>query len=147
MELKDFLDGLDHDRIVAAIRAAESRSRGEVRVHISHTEAEDARRAAALAFDRLGMAATRERNGVLVFVAPRSRRFAILGDVGIHGKCGDPVWEEIASAAAADFGSGDFTRAIVSAVGRVGDLLERHFPRVPGGSDRDELSDEVSTEG
>jgi uncharacterized membrane protein len=147
MEVKDFLDGLDHDRIVAAIRAAESRSRGEVRVHVSHTEAEDARHAAALAFDRLDMAATRERNGVLVFVSPRSRRFAIVGDVGIHRKCGAPVWEEIASAAAADFRSGDFTRAIVGAVGRVGDLLERHFPRTPGTSDRDELPDQVSSEG
>lgn len=146
MDLKGFLESLDHPGIVAAIRDAESRSRGEIRVHVSHIDVEDARGAAAAAFEKLGMAATRERNGVLLFVAPRNQRFAIVGDSGIHDKCGDAAWEEIASAAAADFRSGDFTRAIVGAVGRVGGVLERHFPRVAGRTDHDELPDDVSSD-
>jgi uncharacterized membrane protein len=144
MDLKGFLGTLDNERIVAAIREAESRCRGEIRVHVSHAEVQDVRSEAATAFDRLGMARTRERNGVLVFVAPRSQRFAVLGDAGIHAGCGDAAWEEIASAAAADFRSGDFSQAIVGAVRRVGEVLERYFPRVPGDADRDELPDDVS---
>jgi uncharacterized membrane protein len=147
METRGFLDSLDHDRIVGAIREAESRSRGEIRVHVSHAPAEDAREAAVQAFERLGMAATRERNGVLVFVAPRSQRFAILGDAGIHEKCGAATWEEIAAGAAAAFRAGDFTGAIAGAVGRVGELLQRHFPRVPGRPDTDELPDDVTSDG
>jgi uncharacterized membrane protein len=144
METKSFLKSLDHGRIVAAIRAAESRSRGEIRVHVSDAPADDPRQGAVEAFERLGMAKTRERNGVLVFVAPLSRRFAILGDAGIHEKCGSATWESIASVAAASFRAGDFSGAIVSAVRSVGDVLERHFPRVAGQQDADELPDEVS---
>lgn len=144
MKVKAFLGALDHERIVAAIREAESRSRGEVRVHVDRGEVKDAQQAAAAAFERLGMTATRERNGVLLFVAPRSQRFAILGDQGIHAKSGDAVWTAIAAAVAEAFRAGRFADGIVEAVRRVGDELERHFPRQAGRADVDELPNEVS---
>src|SRR5262245_38506161 len=45
MKPKAFIDHLDHDGIVAAIREAESRSRGEIRVHVANRKVEDAQRA------------------------------------------------------------------------------------------------------
>jgi uncharacterized membrane protein len=144
MQTRGFVDRLDDERIVQAIREAESRSRGEVRVHISGRRVQDPRQAAARAFETLGMAGTAERNGVLVFVAPRSQSFAVIGDAGIHDKCGEAFWTEIAAAMQEEFRAGRFTDGIVQAVGRAGTALAEHFPRVEGRDDRNELPDRVS---
>jgi uncharacterized membrane protein len=66
----EFLRSLDDARIVAAIHEAEARSRGEIRVHVAEREVADPRTEAARVFEKLGMADTVERNGVLLFVAP-----------------------------------------------------------------------------
>ena len=144
MQTKKFLGALDHERIVKAIQEAESRSRGEVRVHVSQKEAADVEGAAARQFERLGMTQTGDRNGVLLFVAPVSQRFAVIGDQGIHDRCGLRFWKDVADAMEADFRAGRFTDGIVKGVARVGDALATHFPRQEGATDRNELSDEVT---
>jgi len=138
-----FVKDLDHNRIVEAIRNAEAASRGEVRVHVAKEAVEDARTAAAAQFDKLAMSATAERNGVLVYVAPTSQRFAVIGDAAIHERCGEAFWNEVALGMEGAFREGRFTEGIVAAVGRVGEALARHFPRL-GGTDVNELPDEVS---
>jgi uncharacterized membrane protein len=139
-----FLGAIDDARIVSAIQAAEARSRGEIRVHVAEGAIPDARRAAEADFARLGMTATAERNGVLILVAPESRSFAVVGDLGIHERCPAGFWDEVAAGIAADFRESRFTDGIVSAVTRVADELARHFPRRPGEEDRNELPDGVS---
>ena len=143
MNPRSFLSGLDHQRIVAAIGAAEGRSRGEIRVHVSSRPVDDPERAAAALFDKLGMSATAERNGVLIFVAPASRRFAVVGDKGIHERCGEGFWKDVAAAMEDDFRAGRFTDGIVKGVTKAGDALATHFPRTDR-PDANELSDEVS---
>jgi uncharacterized membrane protein len=143
MNPRSFLSGLDHQRIVAAIGAAEGRSRGEIRVHVSSRPVDDPERAAAALFDKLGMSATAERNGVLLFVAPASRRFAVVGDKGIHERCGEGFWKDVAAAMEDDFRAGRFTDGIVKGVTKAGDALATHFPRTDR-PDPNELSDEVS---
>jgi len=145
MKPDSFLSRLDHDRIVAAIRSAEERSRGEVRVHVARKAIEDPQRAAAELFEKVGMHATGERNGVLLFVAPASQRFAVVGDKGIHEKMGPDFWKDVAAAMEEDFRQGRFTDGIVKGVAKAGDALATHFPRT-GAPDVNELPDEVSEE-
>jgi uncharacterized membrane protein len=144
MQSKAFLNALDHERIVKAIRRAEACSRAEVRVHVSNQTVDDAHRAATAQFEALGMTATAERNGVLIYVAPRSQRFAIIGDSGIHQSCGQAFWQEVATAMEADFRAGRFTDGIVKGVERAGGALGTHFPRREGVCDINELKDEVT---
>lgn len=139
-----FLKELDHERIVAAIAAAESRSRAEVRVHISNEAVADIQKAATDQFEKMGMTATRERNGVLIFVAPRSQRFAVIGDSGIHQSCGPSFWRDVAAAMEEDFRAGRFTDGILKGLARCGDALATYFPRQEGVADVNELKDEVS---
>jgi uncharacterized membrane protein len=146
MKPKAFLKQLDHDRIVAAIREAEARSRGELRVHVANRDVDDVQQAAAKQFEAFGMTATAERNGVLIYVAPSSRKFAVIGDTGIHERCGASFWSEIASAMEAEFREGRFTDGIVKGVARAGEALATHFPRAAGGADTNELPDEVTEE-
>jgi uncharacterized membrane protein len=78
---------------------------------------------------------------VLIFVAPRSRTFAIIGDEAIHARCGETFWHEVASAMEAEFRREDFTTGLVLGIDRAGALLAGHFPR--GSGDKNELPDRV----
>lgn len=139
-----FVASLDDERIVAAIREAESRSRGEIRVHVAERAVTDPRAEAAAVFERLGMTRTAERNGVLVFVAPESRSITVIGDKEAHERCGEAFWTAVVVAIREEFSVGRYTEGIVAGVLAVGEELARHFPRRPGEADTNELPDGVS---
>src|SRR5215470_15104455 len=93
MRTQEFLSKLEHDRIIQAIREAESKTAGEIRVLIQRGKLNsDPLVAAQKKFHRLGMHKTRERNAVLIFVAPRVHKLAVVGDDAIHERCGDEFW-------------------------------------------------------
>jgi uncharacterized membrane protein len=132
----------DSDRIVAAIAAAEKKTSGEIRVHITRRVPKDLEHRAKLRFEKLGMTKTKERNGVLIYIAPRARAFRVLGDTAIHEKCGDVFWQEVAGAMQESFRKEEWTEGVVRGVQRVGEVLARHFPRQSG--DVNQLPDEVT---
>ena len=140
--MKHFLSRLDHDRIVAAIAAAEKQTSGEIRVHVTRRKPADLEAAARVRFAKLGMARTAERNGVLFYICPNQRRFQILGDTGVHEKCGDDFWKAVAAAMEEKLREGRFTDGIVLGVEKVGEILAAHFPRKAGGHNA--LPDEVT---
>lgn len=142
MRARDFLKQLRHDDIVAAIRAVERRTSGEIRVFISRKVVHDPVGAAQQSFLELGMDKTRRRNAVLIFLAPRTRQFAVIGDAGVHEKCGDAFWQELARAMVEQFRKSEFTQGILHGVEKAGELLAQHFPRLP--DDRNELPDRIA---
>jgi uncharacterized membrane protein len=137
-----FLRRIDVARVRAAIEAAERRTSGEIVVSVSRWFWGDVRRAAERAFERLQVARTAERNGVLIFVVPSRRQFVILGDEGIHARVGQGFWEDVAAAIASRLRAGDVTGALVDGVTRAGEGLIEHFPHA-GARDRNELGDAV----
>ena len=143
--MKTFVDQLDSKRIEHAIAAAELLTSGEFRVVIHRATVSDPVAAARDEFARLEMYKTRERNAVLILVAPESRNFAIFGDEGIHAKCGQPFWDEVATAMTGYFREEKFTDGLVHAIGHAGRFLAKHFPRQP--DDKNELPDSVIDRG
>ena len=129
MHPKHFSKHVRHDEIIAAIRAAEQKTSGEIRVSISPKHIDDPVAAAQIEFMRLGMNASRERNGVLIFVAPRSHKFAVIGDEAVHAKCGNEFWQKLAEAMTGYFRKSEFTPGIIHGVQKAGALLAEHFPR------------------
>lgn len=123
---------VDQDRIVEAIRRAEERTSGEIRVSLSSLIWGDVQKAAERAFVRMGMTATRDRNAVLLFVVPARRKFVVLGDAGIHAKVGPEFWRHIVRLVSHSFRGGDFTDGLVRAIGAAGEALATHFPRTEG---------------
>jgi uncharacterized membrane protein len=132
---------LEHDRIVQAIAAAETKTSGEIRVFIQRGEVDDAVAVGTARFQKLGMTATRERNAVLIFVAPRSQKFAVIGDEGIHQRCSDAFWAQLVEAIGVHFQDEEFTAAIVTAIEVAGERLAEYFPRAP--DDRNELPNAI----
>ena len=141
---RTFLRSLDTAAVEAAIARAETRTSGEVRVSIAGFFIGSSRRLAELAFRRLGMQDTRDRNGVLLLIAPARRQVVVLGDEAIHAQVGDAFWTEIATRVVAHFRDGRFTHGVVEAVDAIGEALARHFPAGPEvGGNPNELPDSI----
>src|SRR5688572_27197355 len=132
---------IDDARVVAAIVAAEGRTSGEIRVFISSAKTDDPVGAAKTQFERMNMTQTAARNGILIYLAPASHTFAVIGDKGVHEKCGDPFWRELATAMSEHFKRADFTQGLVLGIERAGALLAEFFPRRT--DDRNELPDRI----
>ena len=140
MKTTEFLQKLDHPRISAAIAAAEQTTSGEIRVFIERGALTgDPVAAAEKKFLQLGMDKTAERNAILILVAPTSQKFAVVGDEGVHKKCGVEFWQKMVADMREHFRHEEFTDAIVEAIERAGEVLARCFPRRH--DDRNELSD------
>ena len=129
MHPKEFKERLHHDGVVEAIRQAEHKTTGQIRVIVSHKHVDTPVAAAQKEFKRLGLEHSPARNGVLIFVAPRSHKFAVIGDKAVHEKCGDEFWQKLAAAMTEYFRKSEFTEGIVHGVKKAGELLAEHFPK------------------
>ncbi len=138
------LDDQAKIQIVEAIRQAELKTSGEIRVHIQKKCGADSLRDARRLFRKLGMHRTQNKNAVLLFIAADSHRFAIIGDEGIHRHVGESFWDKTRDGLAQAFLQGRFKEGIMSAVYDIGDQLRIFFPAAA--NDKNELSNTVTTD-
>lgn len=142
MRAHEFVESLDQDRILEAIARAEAKSSGQIRIFVHRGELKDDVLAhAQTQFGKLGMQKTKARNGVLIFVAPRARKFAVVGDEGVHARCGDVFWQALVDKMRGHFVQENFSDALVEGIDATGELLAAHFPCTAG--DVDELPNEI----
>ena len=137
-----FFSPEEQQLIVTAIQHAERSTSGEVRVYVeSRCGYMDALDRAIELFPKLGMHATEERNGVLVYVAIKDHQLAVLGDEGIHRKVGSQYWNNEVMKMLRDFNRDDYAKGIAGCVEDIGEALREHFPYTD--QDKNELSDEI----
>lgn len=133
----------EKDQIKTAIQSAEIRTSGEIQVHIeNHCKGNVLDRAAEV-FETLKMYQTKDRNGVLIYLAVLDHKFAILGDKGINSVVPKDFWESTKELMTSYFRQGKFTQGLIEGIHLAGDQLGAHFPYDNTG-DTNELSDEVS---
>ena len=145
MALDSFLDKDSQRRVVEAIGVAEKNTSGEVRVHIEPTcKCGNPYERAVEVFNNLEMYKTEARNGVLLYVAYKSRKFAIIGDEGINNKVGADFWEQEKELLAGYLKQGRPGEGLCAVIKLVGERLSEHFPYQS--DDVNELSDEISYE-
>ena len=143
-QLDGWISPSDQARVVAAIRDAEARCSGEVRVHLEATCKGVALARARELFVPLGLHRTRERNGVLIYVAVEDRRLAVWGDEGIDKAAGAEFWRAAVDRIRAHFSTGALADGLVAGISVVGELLAERFP--PRADDVNELPDQISTD-
>ncbi|MCX6283537.1 MAG: TPM domain-containing protein [Bacteroidetes bacterium] len=139
---RDFFSPEQQKAITKAIADAELQTSGEIRVHIENTLKGDVLDRAAYLFRQLGMNKTQLRNGVLIYLAVRSRQFAILGDKGIHKAVPENFWDNIKHGMLLDFSDNIFTEGLITAISAAVEQLKKHFPHLD--NDKNELSDDIS---
>jgi len=131
----------DRQQILAAIKEAEKNTSGEIRLFIEDDCGENVLDRAAFIFNELEMNKTKERNGVLFYLATDSRQFAILGDSGIHSKVEKDFWHDIKHEMQNYFTEGNFLKGLTSGINMSGEALKKHFPHHR--HDKNELSDDI----
>jgi uncharacterized membrane protein len=144
--VKKFLPPQDLKAIADAIAAAEKHTSGEIRVAIRQKRSRKEKllsveELARREFVHLGMARTKDRTGILIFILLDARQFHILADEHINQKVEPKTWDKIAEAMSASFGRKEFRAGLEAAVRSVAEHLSKHFPSKPG--DKNELPNEV----
>ena len=140
---KNFFTREENDRIVSAIREAEKRTSGEVRIFIeTKNPLVDPLERAALIFSKLKMEETDHRNAVLLYIATKHRELALYGDKGIHEKVGTDYWQNEVKMMLKHFSENHLVEGIVKCLKDVGETLAEKFPYIPT-EDKNELPDEI----
>ena len=142
MKASTFFSKEQQAQILASVREAENETSGEIRVHIESKLKGDVLDRAAWLFKKLGMHKTAERNGVLFYLAVTDKKFAIIGDAGIHAKVPDGFWDDVSVLMTKNFKEGKFTEGLSEGILLAGKHLKIHFPHKK--DDVNELPDEIS---
>lgn len=125
-----------------AIMNAELDTSGEIRVHIENTCSGEVMDRALVMFHKLEMDKTQNRNGVLIYLAVKNRKFAIIGDKAIHEVVTENFWDSIRNKMLNHFRENRFTEGLVEAITETGLKLKKYFPYQT--DDVNELSDDIS---
>jgi len=140
---KPLLNEEENRLIVKAIRQAEKRTSGEVRVYVeSRCRFMDAIDRAAELFFSLKMEKTDDRNAVLVYVALKDHQLAVFADEGIYKKAGPDYWNNVVKEMLSTFNKEDYAKGIAECVIQIGDALTTHFP-YDNDTDKNELPDQI----
>lgn len=141
-KVEDFLTAAQEQEIINAIKSAEKNTSGEIRVHIEKTTEKPPMERALEVFYFLKMDATAQKNGVLIYVAVESKKFAILGDEGINKLVPSNFWDQEKEIILTHFKIKNYTLGLQIAIEEVGNKLKEFFPYQS--DDKNELSDEIS---
>lgn len=141
--IKHFFSPEENQRIVSAIREAEKRTSGEIRVYVeSRCRFVDPVDRAMELFYGLKMEKTEQRNGVIIYIAVRDHQLAIYGDEGIHQKVGETFWKAEVLDMLHAFSASNIADGIIQVIAHIGAALCQHFP-YDSETDRNELPDEI----
>lgn len=141
-KVEDFLTKAEEQEIVEAIGKAEKNTSGEIRVHIEKQTSIATIERAVEVFHQLQMEQTQDRNGVIIYVAVKSKQFAIYGDKGINEKVPSDFWDTTKDTIISHFKNGNFKQGLIDGILKAGEQLQKYFPYAEG--DTDELSNEIS---
>ena len=137
------LTASDKQQLVEAIQLAEKNTSGEIRVYVeSKLGKVDALTRAKEIFFKNKMNETKERNGVLVYVAVNDKKIAIYADQGIYEKMGIEFWYTQVQEMTSHFKAMNYITGISTVVNEIGNALQNHFP-FDRATDTNELSDEI----
>jgi len=140
---EDFFTEEEKLQIIEAVRNAEKRTSGEVRVFVeSHCSYMDAIDRAKEIFSELRMNETADKNAVLVYVALKDKQLAVFGDEGIHSKLGNDYWNAEVRKMISKFNKENYADGIKEVVTDIGGALTQHFP-YNNDTDKNELPDDI----
>lgn len=128
MGSSNFLTKEQQKNIVKAIESAELNTSGEIRVHIEPKCKIEVLDRAVYVFNKLKMDKTEQRNGVLIYLAYDSHKFAIIGDKGINDIVPDNFWDEVKVQMFDMFVSANYAGGITYAIEQAGIKLKEFFP-------------------
>ena len=142
LSAKELLSHDERERVRHAVRAAEKRTSGEIRVHMDDVIEGSVLDRAAFVFEELDMHRTKDRNAVLIYVSVAQHRAAVIGDAGINAKLPHGYWNDVLHVLLSEFKVERYCDGLCNAIALLGEQLHAHFPHER--DDSNELSDDIS---
>jgi uncharacterized membrane protein len=142
-KVEDFLKPEEEQAVIEAIRMAEQKTSGEIRVHLEKKTSIAPYDRALEVFNILKMDETHLKNGVLIYVAVKDKKFVICGDKGINDVVAINFWDSTKDIMATHFKAGNFKQGLVDGIMMAGEQLKKYFPHKE--NDTNQLSNEIST--
>jgi len=139
---KNFFTTQEQQMLIDAISQAELKTSGEIRLHVENFSFRSEIKNAEKVFLKLKMHETKERNGVLIYIAALSRKIAVVGDEGIHQKLGNEFWKTVVDNLISQFKEHKKAEALAACIVECGAQLGKYFPR--SHDDINELSNTIS---
>jgi uncharacterized membrane protein len=138
---ESFFTKKELEEIVEAIANAEEQTSGEIRLYIEDGSKDEPLDRAAFIFEQLDMHTTKLRNGVLFYLAIAHKKFAILGDAGIHKVVHETFWDEIKLHILNHFKHGKYKEGLCEGIHMAGEALKVNFPYQK--DDKNELPNDI----
>lgn len=141
---RSFFSNDQQEAIQEAIREAEHKTSGEIRVQIETNCPGDLLDRAAYVFLKLKLHKTAHRNAILFYLSVEDRKFAVIGDAGINAVVPENFWDRVKGIVASYFSRGEFVTGLCEGILKAGEQMQRYFPIED--NDENELADEISFE-
>lgn len=146
--IKNYFSEDDLKDIQSAVDEVESKTIGEIMLSFRNKKTLMERlysdhELAMKDFETLGVARTKERTGILVFLIFEQKYFDIIADEGIYKKIPDEVWNEIEDKLKEEFRNKNYAAGIIALIRRMGQVLSAEFPARADSANDDELKDEI----
>jgi len=125
---KKFYTEDEQHHIVQAIREWEKVSYGEIKVHLEDKCKGDPVKEAEKWFNKLGLANTKKKTGVLIYMAVQTHCFAVIGDSGIDAEVEPGFWESVVWIIEEHFKDQLYLEGTIEAIKMIGRTFEQHFP-------------------
>jgi uncharacterized membrane protein len=139
---RNFFSKYQIRQIESAIQSAEKNTSGEIRVHVEDHCKGEVLNYATTVFHKLKMHRTKLRNGVLFYLAVKDRKFAVIGDEGIHKCVSVGFWNKVRDTMEELFLQGKFTEGLCAGIEMTGIELMKYFPI--SDADKNELPNELT---
>ncbi|CAM5763401.1 membrane protein [Labrys miyagiensis] len=75
-----------------------------------------------------GLEQTRDRTGLMLFIALAERQAVLIADEGIDSRVEQDVWDDTVAQLTKAAGAGHVVEGLAAAIDQCGDILARHFP-------------------
>ncbi len=139
---RNFFDQTEQHMLIEAVAQAELETSGEIRLHIENFCFGNEIKRSEKVFTKLNMHKTKERNGVLIYIATFSKKIAVVGDEGIHQKLGNEFWQKLVNELIKDFRENRKAPALAKCILACGEQLGKFFPIKS--DDENELTNTIS---
>lgn len=132
----------DLEDLHRAIAEAEKKTSGEIKLDFEYDVQRDSLHHAERIFEALGLTATRERNATLIVMFLKDRKFAVVGDEGIHKRVPIDFWQSVVRKIEDRFRENQFRQGLLEGIAELAEKLSVHFPCA--GDDRDEIDNRIA---
>ena len=141
---KEILSDEEKKALVDLIHVAEQETSCEIKVHLNDNCKGDVLQKACELLNSLGLVKTKARNGIILYLAVKDRKYAIAGDEGILARVPNDFWTETNQESIAFFKKEQYFEGLQHSILQITKTVKTDFP--VEAEDHNEISNDISYE-